>query len=126
MELKPTRGKIFAQILTNEETTKSGIIIKGKIHETPLKAKVIELGDPPRYCMCWEPKREKNRFKDNGLCLTCNKPLATSRSLKGQEIPWVCKKGDTVHFKKGFGKRCRIEEKDYIFLKLEELIGVER
>lgn len=44
--INPTRGKIFAQILSEETITKSGIILARTIKEIPRRARVLAVGAP--------------------------------------------------------------------------------
>ena len=92
-KMKVMPGKIFGEILSNEEITEGGLIITTRIKEIPRKAKVLKVGPG---------KRDK----------------------KGKIIESCVKPGEVAYFKKNFGFKWREEQKEYIFLRNDEITGV--
>ena len=87
-------GKILGEILSNDEITKSGLVLATTIKETPEKALVLKVGPP-------------------------------KRNKKGRLIEPCAKPGEIVYFKRNFGSKLKTETKHYIFLKNEEITGVD-
>ena len=125
MNLKPTRGKLLAELLLHEQKSSGGVSLPDKLKERVTKARVIAVGPPERYCACHIPKRHENRFKDTGQCLECKARIPYHVSQKGKPVPNCAEVGNIVHFKRWFGKPFKWEGKKMIALKGEEIVGVE-
>ena len=95
--IQPTRGKLLAEIVSEEEISAGGIVMAKYLKETPVKARVLAVGAP-----AYDYKKNK-------------------------ELPQVAKVGDTVHFKRYHGKGwITVDGKKYIFLKRMDVTAVER
>lgn len=98
LNLKPTAGYIIIEPLEKEVKTASGIYLPDMAGEKPQKGKILAVGAPEMAdCKC-----------DCG----CKK---TSPA----------KVGDIVIYKKWGGNEVKIEGKEYLFVKFEDVLAVE-
>ncbi|MDP2631825.1 MAG: co-chaperone GroES [Candidatus Uhrbacteria bacterium] len=98
INLKPTAGYLLIEPLEKEVKTASGIYLPDNAGEKPLKGKVLAVG--PSECI------------DCKGCSSCKKVSP-------------CKTGDTVIYKKWGGNEVKIETKEYLFVKFEDILAVE-
>lgn len=96
LNLKPTAGYV---LIAQEETvrkTSSGIVLPESHEEKPSKGKVLAVG--PSSCC------------DDDDC-------------KCGESP--CKVGDVVIYKKWGGNEYKVDDKEYLFVKFEDILAIE-
>jgi chaperonin GroES len=99
LNLKPTAGYLLIEPLEKEVKTTSGIYLPDNAGEKPQKGKVLAAGPVEcKDCKCDGCK--------------CN-PSAP------------CKEGDVVLYKKWGGNEVKIEGKEYLFVKFEDVLAVE-
>jgi len=99
LNLKPTAGYLLIEPLDKETKTASGIYLPDNAGEKPQKGKVLAVGPAQcSDCKC-----------DNCKC--------------DSSIP--CKVGDIVLYKKWGGNEVKIEGKEYLFVKFEDVLAVE-
>lgn len=98
INLKPTPGYILIEPLEKEVKTASGIYLPDNAGEKPLKGKVLAVGDDE--------------------CADCKGCMACKKSSP-------CKTGDTVIYKKWGGNEVKIETKEYLFVKFEDILAIE-
>lgn len=96
LNLKPTAGFLLIEPVEAERKTASGIVLPESHEEKPQRGKILAVG-AAETCNC----------KDN-----CKK-----------ESP--CKKGDAVIYKQWGGNEVKIEGKEYLFVKFEDILAVE-
>ncbi len=101
INLKPTAGYLLIEPLEKEVKTVSGIYLPENAGEKPQKGKVLAMG--PTLCACEDCK-----------CSDCKCE---------NEAP--CKVGDIVLYKKWGTNDVKIEGKEYMFVKLEDILAVE-
>lgn len=100
INLKPTAGYLLIEPLEKEVKTASGIYLPDNAGEKPQKGKVLAAG----ASQCQDCK-----------CEDCK--------CSGGEAP--CKVGDIVIYKKWGGNDVKIEGKEYLFVKFEDVLAVE-
>jgi chaperonin GroES len=98
LNLKPTAGYLLIEPLDKETKTASGIYLPDNAGEKPQKGKVIAAGES----ICTDCK--------SGSCCKTDSPA---------------KVGDVVLYKKWGGNEVKIEGKDYLFVKFEDVLAVE-
>ena len=93
--LKPLRDNVLAEEIEKEEKTKSGIILPDTAEkEGPAEAKVVAVG-PGRV------------------------------NVNGEKIKPSVKVGDKILFKKNYTvDKIKIDEKEYLIMKEEDIIGI--
>jgi len=97
INIKPAAGYVLIEPGEAVKKTSSGIVLPESHDEKPQKGKVIAVG-PKESCGCGEDKCVK-------------------------EAP--CKVGDTVIYKKWGGNEYKVEEKELMFIKFEDIMAVE-
>jgi chaperonin GroES len=97
INLKPTPGYLLIEPLEKETKTASGIYLPDNAGEKPQKGKVIAVGDD----VCSDCK---------GSCCMVSSPA---------------KLNETVLYKKWGGNEVKIEGKEYLFVKFEDILAVE-
>ncbi len=94
MKIKPLADTIFVQEISEEEKTKSGIVLPDTAEkERPQKGKVVFVGP--------------GRVDENG-----------------KRIPMEIKKGDIVLFKKYAPDEIKVEGKEYLVIKADDVLAV--
>lgn len=101
LNLKPAPGYILIEPLEKEVKTASGIYLPDNAGEKPQKGKVMAMGSS--VCSC----------KDCD-CTNCE--------CNTEEI---CKTGDTVLYKKWGGNEVKVDGKEYLFVKFEDILATE-
>lgn len=96
-KLQPTAGYLLIEPLEKEVKTASGIYLPDNAGEKPQKGKVIAVG--------------------GSTCADCKGSCC--------EVKSPAKKGDTVLYKKWGGNEVKIENKEYIFVKFEDILAIE-
>lgn len=96
LNLKPTSGYLLIEPLEAERKTASGIVLPESHEEKPQRGRVLAVG-------------AKEECKCDDKCL--------------KESP--CKVGDTVIYKQWGGNEVKIEGKEYLFVKFEDILAVE-
>ena len=104
LNLKPTAGYLLIEPLEKEVKTASGIYLPDNAGEKPQKGKVLAMG--PAEC-------------SNCKCADCNHEDCKCTC----SVP--CKVGDTVIYKKWGGNDVKIEGKEYLFVKFEDVLAIE-
>ena len=96
-KLTPAPGYMLVEPLEEEKKTPSGIVLPESHEEKPQKGKVIALG-------------------------------ATMVTEYGVKIESPCKVGDVIIFKKWAGSEYKPEDEDkeYLFVKFDEVLAVEK
>jgi chaperonin GroES len=97
LKLKPTSGYVLIEPSEAERKTPSGIVLPESHEEKPQKGKVLAVG-PAEICDCG--------------CKDCKRPAP-------------CKVGDFVIYKQWGGNEVKIEGKEYLFVKFEDILAVE-
>lgn len=97
LNLKPTSGYLLIEPLEKEVKTSSGIYLPETTGEKPQMGKVVAVGSSVK-CDC-----------KTGSC--------------GMESP--AKVGETVLYKKWGGNEVKIENKEYLFVKFEDVLAVQ-
>ena len=97
LNLKPTPGYLLIEPLEKETKTASGIYLPDNAGEKPQKGKVIAVGG----ATCTECK---------GNCC---------------EVASPAKLNEVVLYKKWGGNEVKIETKEYLFVKFEDILAVE-
>lgn len=98
INLKPTAGYLLIEPLEKEVKTQSGIYLPENAGEKPQKGKVVATGS----ATCSDCK--------SGNCCMVDSPA---------------KIGDIVLYKKWGGNEVKIEGKEYLFVKFEDVLAVE-
>lgn len=98
INLKPAAGYVLIEPQEAVKKTSSGIVLPESHDEKPQKGKVLAIG-PAEKCNCGCGKDCKN------------------------DPP--CKVGDVVIYKKWGGNEYKIEEKELMFIKFEDIMAVE-
>lgn len=95
--LVPAPGYLLVDPLLEEKTTASGIVLPDSHEEKPQKGKVVAAG-------------------------------GTMVTDYGTKVPSPCKKGDLIIFKKWAGSEYKPEgeTKEFLFVKFDEVLGIER
>ena len=101
VNLKPTTGYILIEPLEKELKTASGIYLPDNAGEKPQMGKVVAIGSS--VCSCKDCK-----------CSNCE-----------CEVSEVCKVGDTVLYKKWGGNEVKVDGKDYLFVKFEDILATQ-
>lgn len=96
INLKPTPGYVLVEPTEAVKQTSSGIVLPESHEDKPSKGKVLAVGGP-----------EKCQGKDDCKC----------------EAP--CKAGDLVVYKKWGGNEYKVNDKEYLFIKFEDILAVE-
>ena len=94
--LKPTAGYVLIEPEEAVKQTSSGIVLPESHDEKPQKGKVLAVG--PADCDCGDKK------------CTCEPP---------------CKVGETVIYKKWGGNEYKVDGKELMFIKFEDIMAVE-
>jgi len=97
INIKPAAGYVLIEPEETVKKTSSGIVLPESHDEKPQKGKVLAVG-PKEICGCGTDKCEK-------------------------EAP--CRVGETVVYKKWGGNEYRVEEKELMFIKFEDVMAVE-
>ena len=92
--INPVRDYILIEPLTRETTTASGIVIPDTVKEKPQEGKIVAMGP--------------GRFNEDG----------------DQRIPFEVKLGDVVMYKKWSGTEVKVDGKDMILVKEEDILAV--
>lgn len=96
LKLKPTAGYILIEPVEVERKTASGLVLPETHEEKPQRGKVLAAGaDEVCDCKC-----------------DCHKSAP-------------CKVGDFVIYKQWGGNEVKIEGKEYLFVKFEDILAVE-
>jgi chaperonin GroES len=103
IKLTPTAGYLLLEPMEAETKTSSGIYLPDNASEKPQKAKVLAVG--PSGC------------KDCG-CGSCDCDECSCSC----EAP--CKVGDVVIYKKWGGSEVKVDGKEYLFAKFEDILAV--
>jgi len=98
LKLKPTAGYLLIEPLEKEVKTSSGIYLPENVGEKPQKGKVVATG--------------------SSTCADC-------KSGNCCEVDSPAKVGDVVLYKKWGGNEVKIEGKEYLFVKFEDILAVE-
>ena len=98
VNLKPTAGYVLIEPQEAVKQTSSGIVLPESHDEKPQKGKVLAVG-PKETCGCGDSKCVK-------------------------ESP--CKVGEIVIYKKWGGSEYKIDDKEYMFIKFEDIIAIEK
>ena len=98
LNLKLTAGYLLIEPLEKEVKTSSGIYLPENAGEKPQKGKVVATGDST----CADCKQ--------GSCCMVDSPA---------------KVGDVVLYKKWGGNEVKIEGKEYLFVKFEDILAIE-
>ena len=95
--LTPAPGYLLVDPLLEEKTTASGIVLPDSHEEKPQKGKVVAVGE-------------------------------TMVTDYGTKVSSPCKKGDLIIFKKWAGSEYKPEGevKEFLFVKFDEVLGIER
>ncbi|MFH1188689.1 MAG: co-chaperone GroES [bacterium] len=94
MKIKPLSNHIFLEVVEEERTTKSGIVIPDTAEkERPMKGKIVAVGPG-------------------------------KRTEKGELIPMSVKVGDSVLFKKYGPDEIKLEEKKYLVGDEDDILAV--
>ena len=96
LNLKPTPGYLLIEPVEADRKTASGIVLPESHEEKPQRGKVLAVG-ASEACDCGKE---------------CKK-----------ETP--CKTGDIVIYKQWGGNEVKIEGKEYLFVKFEDILAVE-
>jgi chaperonin GroES len=96
LNIKPTPGFLLIEPVEAERKTASGLVLPESHEEKPQRGKVLAVG-ASEECKC-EDK--------------CQKPSP-------------CKTGDIVYYKQWGGNEVKIEGKEYLFVKFEDILAVE-
>lgn len=96
VKLQPTAGYVLIEPQEAEKKTSSGIVLPESVDEKPQKGKVLGVG-PNESCDC--------------------KDKCTSKA--------PCKVGDVVIYKKWGGNEYKMEGKEYLFIKFEDVMAIE-
>lgn len=97
VNLKPTAGYLLIEPVEKETKTSSGIYLPENTGEKPQMGKVVAVGED-EICDC---KSE-----------SCNKKSPA-------------KVGETVLYKKWGGNEVKIQEKEYLFVKFEDILATQ-
>ncbi len=97
MRIRPTAGYVLIEPEEAMKKTSSGIVLPESHDEKPQKGKVLAVG-PSENCGCGDEKYK------------CEAP---------------CKVGDTVIYKKWGGNEYKVDEKELMFIKFEDIMAVE-
>jgi chaperonin GroES len=97
MNLKPTSGYLLIEPLEKEVKTASGIYLPDNAGEKPQMGKVIAVGSSVK-CDC-----------KSGSC----------------DMPSPAKVNETVLYKKWGGNEVKIDGKEYLFVKFDDVLAVE-
>ena len=97
LNLKPTPGYLLIEPLEKETKTASGIYLPDNAGEKPQKGKVIAVGGP--------------------TCADCKGSCC--------EVVSPAKLNEVVLYKKWGGNEVKIEGKEYLFVKFEDILAVE-
>jgi len=95
--IQPTAGYVLIEPEEAMKKTTSGIVLPESHDEKPQKGKVLAVG-PAENCGCGESK--------------C-------------EVKPPCKVGDLVIYKKWGGNEYKVDEKELMFIKFEDILAVE-
>lgn len=95
VNLKPTAGYVLIEPEEALKKTSSGIVLPESVDEKPQKGKVLAVG-PDENCA-------------DGKC-ACKAP---------------CKAGEVVIYKKWGGNEYKVGDKEYLFIKFEDIMAVE-
>ena len=99
LNLKPTAGYLLIEPLDKETKTASGLYLPDNAGEKPQKGKVLAMGPAQcADCKCGDCKCDSY-------------------------VP--CKVGDIVLYKKWGGNEVKIEGKEYLFVKFEDILAIE-
>ena len=98
INLKPTSGYLLIEPLEKELKTSSGIYLPDNAGEKPQKGKVIAVGSDTN-CDC-----------KSGDCCKVSSPA---------------KLNDVVLYKKWGGNEIKIDNKEYTFIKFEDILAIE-
>ena len=94
MQIKPLEDRVLIEPISQEEKTKSGIVLPDTVDkEKPEQGKVIAIGP--------------GRIDSNGKC-----------------IPMDIKKGDVVLFTKYGPSEIKINNKEYLIAKEEDILAI--
>jgi chaperonin GroES len=97
VNLKPTAGYVLIEPEEAVKQTASGIVLPESHDEKPQKGKVLAVG-PEGFCGCGDSKTK------------CEPP---------------CKVGDVVVYKKWGGNEYKVGDKEYMFIKFEDIMAIE-
>jgi len=92
--IKPIRDYILIEPLGRETTTASGIVIPDTVKEKPQEGKVLAMGP--------------GKFNEDG----------------DERLPFEVKVGDIVMYKKWVGTEVKVDGKDMILIKEEDILAV--
>jgi len=96
VNLKPTAGYVLVEPEEAVKQTASGIVLPESHEEKPQRGKVIAVG-PAEEC-------------SSETCCQRNAP---------------CKVGDTVVYKKWGGNEYKVDNKELMFIKFEDILAIE-
>ncbi len=96
INLRPSAGYVLIEPQEAVKKTSSGIVLPESHEEKPSKGKVLAVG-PDEKCDC----------KDKCAC----------------KAP--CKIGDVVIYKKWGGNEYKVNDKEYLFIKFEDIMAIE-
>lgn len=96
LDLKPTAGYVLVEPMESVKQTSSGIVLPESHEDKPSKGKVLAVG-PKEHCRCGDK---------------C-------------EIDPPCKKADVVIYKKWGGNEYKVDDKEYLFIKFEDILAIE-
>lgn len=96
LNLKPTPGFLLIEPVEAERKTASGLVLPESHEEKPQRGKVLAVG-ANEECKCDDKCRKES----------------------------PCKTGDIVFYKQWGGNEVKIEGKEYLFVKFEDILAVE-
>jgi chaperonin GroES len=94
MNLVPLEDRVVVQLIEQEETTSSGIVLPDTAKEKPQKGTVVAVGP--------------GRYNEDGDKL----------------VPMPVKKGDIVVFAKYAGTEIKLNGEEFLVLRASDLIGI--
>jgi chaperonin GroES len=97
LNLKPAPGYVLIEPEEAVKQTSSGIVLPESHDEKPQKGKVLAVGGPA-VCGCGDSRTQ------------CEAP---------------CKVGETVIYKKWGGNEYKVDSKELMFIKFEDILAIE-
>lgn len=100
MNVKPARGIILVEPIKDTDKTTTGVYLPESAKDKPMKGKVVAVGD-----ITWEKYFKCKEF-----------------NVKIQQEKWL---NDIVFFKKWGNEEIKEDNKEYVFLREEDILGIQ-
>ena len=126
-KISPTRSYILGLVLSEDKLLPSGLWLATTTKKgiPPKRVKIIALGKPTYKKKVFAVSVIARDARGTETMHRVTKFKVLYKNGRPIEQPWSYKVGETLYIKKGSGIPIWIDQKDHLFLKRGDILGVE-